>query len=745
MILYDLFIKGIHPDRLDEAEQIKKKVSQYFKAGEDKLEILWSTPSGLCIQRSISKEEVNKIQNTLTKAGLICHNSPSLTLIEKTEKRQDFSCPYCEIKIKLDNDEQEPLECPGCSGIIAKYAETQERIEIRNRLMNSKAAKDWQKLQLSKSEAERIRKQRIEDEIKQEIFGKQKRIVASKKLLFVASTAILVVLGSTYILTTKENKNTTATSALSEDNASTAKALSVEAPTSSYASGGVVDTQTALQDTHDKANKVLGAFGLDADKIGKNAGNATLPIKVASNFDTATSGSPIDSKTTLQDTQEKANKVLGTFDSHSDKISTNPENPTASIKTPTNSSNGDNSITITQTITPEAVSVAFTIALLDDSENHQEWDLFLNQQITDFLKKEKLAEAYKIGQYIVDTEVYIHTMGLLLAHAKDINHGKVVEEIMTAIESRINALPISNQAEYLAQAGFEQLRIYKKNDLLIRSETLWKQIPNSYDQLKAALKIAVYNFKSGNIKAANNYFGIAHKLLDKNKSPDQQVSVRAALGRAYYDVNESDNAGKWLASTEVFLPKVTIATLKELVGSYAYTNQWQKTTLQNIATEKQSELLYVAVQVSLKNNALNNALTINKNIQDPNYIALASGLIASYDSSKANSYLDIAEKQMHTIELPSDKAIVASCLSRSYSRIGNTQKVAQLMKESEKNLESLPSSIEKDNVLIPVIRNFAQAFQFENAYNLTFFIHSEDTKSSIKNEINLIKKESLSL
>jgi hypothetical protein len=603
MTSYDLFIKGIHPDSLDEAEHIKKKASQHFKIDVNQLELLWNAPSGFCIRRSINQEEANQIQNTLTLAGLICLKIPSLSLIEKTESTEDFTCPYCKIKIKLDNDDQEPLQCPECSGIIAKYAETQERIEIRNRLINSKAFRDRAQLQLSKSEAERIRKQTIEDEIKQELFGVQK-IRSNTNLLIAGSAAILITLAATYLLIIKEDKKTDATTVLPADT-SAAIALSGEAPPQTYASGGPVGAQTTLQDTHDKANKVLGAFGLDADKIGKNAGNATAPIKLVSN-----------------------------------------------------SSNGDALIAIAKTNAPESDFIAVTIALLHDSENNQEWDLFLNQHITSFLEREKIEEAYKVAQYIVDTETYIHTMGLLLAHAQQINQGKQLNDIEVAIGNRINSLPISNQVEYLAQAGFDQLRISKKDELLNRSETVWKQIPNSDDQLKAALKIAVYNFKSGNIKTANNYFSLAHKLLEKNKSPDQQVSARAALCRAYYDVNESDNASKWLASTETFLQEVTLATLKELIGSYAYTNQWQTTTLQNIAIEKQSELLYVAVQVSLKNNALNNALNFNKNIQDPIYNVLASGLIASYDPSNASSTLDIAEKQLHTISCQAIKPLL---------------------------------------------------------------------------------------
>lgn len=693
MANYDLFIKGIRPDRLDEAEQIKKKASQFLKTDVDKLDALWGTPNGFCIRRNIESEEAKQIQATLAKAGLICLNRPAavdlkFSLVakeedeEKTLVKRDFVCPYCGVKTALDAGEPDPIKCPDCSGVIAKYLEAKERKEIRDRLMNSKIAMERREMQLNKEEEERQRKKKIEQEVAEEIFGKKTQV--NKTLLIAGGAAILIVSGLSYFLSgnKSESANTTA---------STTASAAAAAPSASAALPGQPgDAQAALQDTHDKANKVLGAFGLDADKLGKNAGG----------------GAPASGTTKL--------------------VSVPPSASPSDTKKPA---------------PPEASNIpAATVTLLNDGENNQEWDLFLNQRITSLIESNKLADAYKSARYLIDTEDYINTMGVLLAHAQQSNQDKLISDITTAIEARINSLPVLNQAEYLAQAGFYQLRITKKNDLLTRAEAVWKQIPNPDAQLKAALKIAVYNFKSDNVEAANIYFGQADSLLAKNTSSDQQVSARAAIGRAYSDVNDGVNAGKWLASTEKFIPEVTTATLKELIGSYAYSNQLQTATLQNIAKEKQGELLYRAVQVSLKGNAVDKAMIVSKDIQDSTYKALASDLIASYDPNSAEASLNSAEKELETINLPSDKAIVASRLSRHYARMGNTQKAAGLLKVVEQQLGSLSGSNTRDDVLAIVIKNFAQALQFDTAENLTIFIQAEAAKSSIKNDINRLKE-----
>ncbi|WP_333873286.1 hypothetical protein [Methylobacter sp.] len=694
MASYDVFIKGIRPERMDEAEQIKKKASQVFKIEEQQLEALWSTPSGLCIRRNISGEEAEQVQITLSKAGLVCLYRPggsglNISLVEKTEEKaltkRDFTCPYCEIKITLDQGEPDPVKCPECSGIIAKYAEAKERKEIRDRLLNSKMAIEKREMKASREEAEKKRKKEIEEEIAQEIFGKKSK-KPSKTLLIAGGVAIVVASGASYFLGgASEVTNVAAPSAPAGEAAGEGAAApsGTEPP---------VDAQMALQDVHDKANNVLGAFGLDADNLGKNAGKAT-----------ASSGT-----TKLVSTPPSA-------------VSTNTSDAKKAAQP------GDNN------------APAPTVTLLHDGENNQEWDLFLNQRITQLIANNNVADAYKLTQYLVDTEDYINAMGKLLAQAQLSNQDKLINDITAAIETRINMLPAAKQAEYLAQAGLYQLRITKKNDWLSRAEATWKQIQNPDEQLEAALKIAVYNSKAGNIDTANNYFSQADSLLAKTASADKQVSARAAMARAYYDVNDSANASKWLASTEPLMPEATAASLKELIGSFAYINQLQTTTLQNIAKEKQGELLYRAVQVSLKSNAIDKAASIGNDIQDPIYNALAADLIASYQPDAAGAALDSAEKQLQAINLPTDKAIVASRLARHYARMGNTQKASELLKAVEQQFSSLPASSTKDDVVAIIVKNFAQALQFDTADNLTIFIQSATVKSSVNNDINQIK------
>lgn len=46
MASFDVFIKGIQPDKLDNAEQIKEKLAKYLKIDSSQVEELWLNKAG---------------------------------------------------------------------------------------------------------------------------------------------------------------------------------------------------------------------------------------------------------------------------------------------------------------------------------------------------------------------------------------------------------------------------------------------------------------------------------------------------------------------------------------------------------------------------------------------------------------------------------------------------------------------------------------------------------------------------
>ncbi|MCK9396756.1 MAG: hypothetical protein M0Q44_14335, partial [Methylobacter sp.] len=693
MASYDVFIRGIRPESMDDAEQIKSKACQIFKIKAEQLESAWATGSGLCIRRNVDSEEAKKIQSTLYKAGLICVYKPGsggaeLSLAQGREAitTRVFTCPNCKFELTLDNDNPDPVKCSKCFVNINEYLDKlkqqEEREALKRRLIATQTKEQQDIAQQLKKEAELRRKQQMEEEVLQELYGDKKKNM--KKMLIIGGSVAAVLItveAGYYLFGLKQDSPAPVTVDAGTSSVGDGGALIATAPTDESAAH--TDGQMSLQDTHDKANKVLNAFGLDADNLANNMDKNAAPGAGKPVSATSTAGVP---------------------------------------NTGTATNAADNASLV-------------TVSLLQDGVNNQEWDLFLDQHVKSLINRNSLNEAYILGQHVADTESYINTMAQVLDAAQKAGQDKLVADITSAIEARINALP-ANQADYLAQAGFYQVRITKKNDLLTRADTVWKQIPNADAQLKSALKIAVYNAKIGNVDASNSYFSQADALLAKLESPDQQVSARAALGRAYHDVNDDANAAKWLASTESLIAKIKTETLIELIESYAHINQLQTTMLQNIPKEKQGEVLYHTIQVLLKNNAINSALAINKDIQDATYKALAFDLIASYDPSIAGYSLELAEGQLPAVTLAADKAIVAGRLAGHYARMNNSAKASELTALAEKELSSLPASSTKDDVLAIIAKNSAQALQFDVANKMADGIQAVAVKTSTKNEIN---------
>lgn len=702
MSTFDVFLRGIRPERLNEAEQINKKASHFLKIEVQKLEELWSTPNGLCIRRNISGEDAEKIQTNFAKAGLICIYKPAILGVELAiaEKKEDstriFTCPSCHHKVTLDEDEPEPVKCSKCFINIAKYQdrlkEKEERDEIKRRLIKTKSATELRDEKLREEEAARKRRQQLEEEISEELFGTRKKKLRNRLILAGCASFVFVSSGIGYAYLGSHKKHLTVT--ISGDAFPTLNVTdrtewqqSLEAGREQHGSEQeLTPGQKALQDNFEHANKVLNAFGLDAKAL---AGNSSKKSARLSSVSPVIAASPAGAG--------------------------NPLTP------------------------PAQKNTSGTNPLLQTGVNTQDWDLYLIQGIENLINRNSFTGAFHLGQYISDTETYINVMGQLLAFVQHEKQPELANNITVTLESKINSLPVAEQAVFFAQAGLFQTRVLASNAFFNRADEIWQQLNKPEDLLNSAVKIAVYYFKAGNLDKANHYFSQINGLLNKIQLPDQQVISRANIAKAYHNVGDDVNAANWLASADKFISQISPETYTLLVETYASVNQFQMSLIHHVAEEKQGELLFTALKGSLKSNLVNNAMTINESINDPVYKALGYDLIASYDPGNASQFLSMAEKSVLNINSPADKAIVASQISRQYAKIANTQKAAELLSLAEQQINTLPESPLKDDVIAIAAKNYAQFMQFDTANKFAAEIKSPTLKVEVNNDIIHLK------
>ncbi|MEQ1637047.1 MAG: hypothetical protein ABL903_10155 [Methylococcales bacterium] len=795
MSTFDIFLKGVKPDRLDEADHIKLLASQYLQLDLSKLNSLLSAPSSSCFRRGVSEQEANELQINLSKIGLVCICKPgaalsnlSLTSIEtKPTTGNIYICPNCSHPEPLAENQPPPEECSKCGIINKKLLEAQklaaETAEIRNNILRSQKAKETLESKQREEEEAEKRKKNIEHQVLTEMQGSQKKKSINIKTFAAGAVSLILVGGIAYSVgrilnkpdafpvqpeqqlastpdkspaaqgennITNESQPASAEEELppNQDTPPAEQEQSIALATESKATNEVESATTSsqakmpegagtsMEDAHDKANKVLNSVGLDADAMGNNAGNGTTP---AATSDITTNSTQNESpKNSLDLSKGESNSVSQSSiapASNSDKNhSASPETITTSDSQALAIANSD---TTNAPISPTDQNSSLNASLLTNGANNPEWDLFLSKGVANLVAKNAFTDAIRLGNHIVDIENYINTMGTALEVTQKAGKSKQANEILSTIVTKIEALPDDRHAQHFAQAGYYQMRATGSANLLERADKILATQPDPEVQLKSSLKIAVNYSKIGNNELANRYFNQINALLSKIESPDRKIIGHTTVARAYKDVGSQDTAYKWLISTDKLSSKVSGETLQELVGSYAYINQLQA-ALDLIKTDEssnvQNALIYNAINESLKSNLTQNASTLSKEIQDPIYKAMAYDQIANY-LLPANNNLALAEKSLADIKNPADQAIISSLLARHYQRIANPQKAKALIQLTVGFAAKVPPSL-KDDVVTIIARNLSRSLEIKSAKEQLASIQSESLKLQLNTEIN---------
>jgi hypothetical protein len=701
---FDIFIKGISPDRMAEAETIRVNAAKALQISLSKLDELLAQPSA-CIRRDATEDEAKTYQRTLNKLGLVSLYSPikretNLELIPMEEVVEtSLICPNCQHEIRIDEDSVAPEKCPECSITIANFLEikqqNEEREAIKAKLPASQITLQIQAAKKQEEEAEKQRKLELEKEVLEELQGDGaiKKSPLNVKLWAIGGGLCVVVAGASYFLSQSPSAPPpaiTSTPSLAKG-AEKKSADSTVQITSSSKAAAPLDAQQAMQKTHDQAAQVLQGFGLNPDAFA-NAGSSG-------------------GEATMQSTAEI------------------PTDAPVSIST--------NSTPASTPATTPPLNAQELFAVLN---NDIAWDYFLAKNSKILLDRQLSENATKLSKFIVAHDVYVDTLGELLRAAQQAKQTKLVDDYLAALETRLAPLPLEQQAVYFAQAGGYLPLENGSNRLLARAENLLASLPKPELQLNAVLKLAVVYSKTGNIAIANSYFNKINALLTPITDTDVQVTLRAAVARAYQEINNSPVAVQWLSSTAPQLKQVKPETVSALITSYAQCNQWQSVLsvfAQVDAKEHYDLWLYQAIGASLKAGFVPNALELQKALHAPVYKALTNVMIAEYSSATANELVanatQILSEQLAT---DAEKAIVAGRLVSYYGKLKNTEKTEAFMTATQNALASLPVSDEKDDVIRMVAAEYAHGFQAQAAGNLLTAIQSSALKTRLNVELN---------
>jgi|GEM_PF-871102 len=735
---FDIFIRGINPERLNEADSIRVNAAKTLQISLSELDDLLAQPN-VCIHRNATEEDAKNYQRTLTKLGLISLYSPVIQSVslELIPMEDDFaetilSCPNCNHEMPIDENGIEPEKCGQCGINIAKFLEQKkqndERESMKAKLLVSQAIINNERLKQQQEETERQRKLELEKQVLEELQGGQIKKPLNLKLLAIGGGLVMATASASYFLTEKNSSSPALPKPASPSLATGAEiqssntAVPLAAPKKMAAP---MNAQQAMQKTHDQAAKFLNGFGLDADAFANNGGannESGVP---------PTSDEIIAAVAEMTAGYETAN-TTGAATSPAVNNAATSENPSVSrisalqnvvTKTPAPPLQANNANELFTVINGDIV-----------------WDSFLAKNSKILLDRQLPENAAKLSKFIIANDVYIDAIGALLHSAQQSKQTKLLDDNFAAIEARLTPLQPEQQAIYFAQASRYLTLENNTNRLLAKSENLLANLQTPESKLNVILKLAVTYSKAANIEMANNYFNKINVLLTSITDLDSQAQLRTAVALAYHEINNEPVAVQWLSSTEPLLKQLKPETISTLITVYAQCNQWQSvlSLLAQIDAKMQYDLrLYRAITASLKAGFVTNALELHKSLHAPVYKALANVLIANYSPATAAELVANTEQLLTNLSA-AEKITVSSQLVDYYGKLKNAAKIESFIIITQDALANLPPSEEKDALLEAVIKHYVHGFQIKAASNLLTTIQSTAMKTRLNLEINAL-------
>ncbi len=767
MTTYDVYINGIKPDFTGEIDTLIEKSCQLLQVDAEKITDILSTPSGTCISRSVSEQEALKYQINLQKIGLICVFRPgkqvlelTLEAIETEDEIRAKSCPSCKHELTKDVEGRYPNNCVKCGVIFSKFKESkeleEEKEEIKELLMRSKRAQ----LNREKKELDDLDRKKRKEQLEKEVFNENPELEdkqSNKTIVLSGSVVVilLVIILAVFLFPSSPEINTdddwdsdfkaslekdSAPKRTSNNNYSTEDIENVEfsrsqgtskmsrqefgqgtnesglSPVNAASTNHVNDAyldhpltaRDSLKNAHDKANKILGAFGLDADAFANNAKGSRNNSSAEFNDPGKSSNRASDlSALSAPDSNNSATKqpALGIF---------------SSLKS------GKNTLTSSKHLSS---------FLIKFGVDNPQWDHFLMQNIENKIKTNNFLQARQLTTYMTSTENYIESLSQIYIATKN---PELESEILDIIRSKIDQFPIVEQVKYYSQIGFYQSKFKGVSSLINKAENLRNDLIEPENKLQTALAIGVSYFKAGEAQKAQSYFDKVNELHARIYAIKNKIKASIAIARAYKSVGADTLALKWILNAESSSVKSTYPNIQQLVKGFAYLEQLEsviRIAKKPKSIDIQDSLLYQAAQVFVKLGLYDKASEVAENINTPAYKAIAYSLIAAYDK-KDYRHLALAEAVLILeVEKPNEKAIVSSRLAQIFARNKDIQKADELLQMTKRQLKGISASSKNDRLVNILAINYLRSLNQTMAMDLASSIQSPAIKSEFYKNI----------
>ncbi|WP_394752424.1 hypothetical protein [Crenothrix sp.] len=712
--MIDVYISGINPQQIGNLEDIKKNVDLQLGIKGLQLESLLNPIVNLiCVKKNVSENEAIKFCEALTKLGLLSTYQPTktkqssgLSLVPLEEKETFFTCPSCNKKQVLDDNEEIKL-CPFCAVDVKKHLkdmqEKEEYQEIRKKiLLKSQHQIDFEKQEHFKKE-ELKRKAQIEAKIAKELGQQPEPGWQQSLVLAIRQTKKIYWVGFSVLATGL----TAGTIYYSLENQSINNTLIVNIPEMA-----AIPEQNII---------VLTAGELPTQDEIINIS----PVPNAQEVIVISAGTSASSAFKKRHAHVTA---LNSFMKTSAK-----------------------SVVVKGSASVLMENRLFLESIYTDLTSDVEWDAYLNKEAIDNIHAGKLKAAYILSQYQTNLTDHITVINELLKAFSKLNRTDLMDSTVNKLNERIHAQPIQQQAVLKAQlaSGFQDM--VKQKIVLNEAESLAFSLVDPVKQSQAFSGIALSQKTEGkpDSGASDKFLSFAEERLKVAKIDFEKFSGYINLAHDYTKLGLNVRAENAINQAENLLTQFDATQqdqgLAMLLNAAYLTDDSalpEKYVTRIKASVYSSKALYQNIQIRLKENWEGDVTKQLANIKDPDFAAVATALATFIKSVSINQSLLVstAQLQLTTIQHTENKAIATSKVARYFFRLGNDKEALLLFDHALETARSMPEGEQKDAVLIVLATDSARVFLNDRAEQIASLIDDNSLKTATLDTIKMTQE-----
>jgi rubrerythrin len=707
--MFDVYVKGINPERIDELEDIKKKIVVALAGEQDLERLLYPKGGSICIQKNISEADAKQTSKLLADLGLLCTYKPhqraqrlKFTLVPLEKAEAFFTCPACQKRQAL-HGKAEPKFCPLCNVYINKFREEQqekaEHDDMRQKILRlSRNQLDYEK-QENRKEAERKRKALLEEQVAKELgmqsssawkpyFGLINQI--QKRYQLTALVFISLMGGAIY--------EYNPTQSAGHDS------LAINIP----------ETLTRLTPRQPRDTIVI---------IEKQ-----LPT-LNDMADSQTSGVFVQNSLTLAQGTSAQNHAYLLNAMKAAGLNTR------------NQATKNSPVTVGE-------NRLFLDTIYGEIASDVEWDVYINRKAKDYIKSGNLKSAYQLSQQQSDLTDHIGIISELLAAFSSLERTDLIESATVTLTQRIDEQPQELQAIYKVQLAIALQGIGKQNNLLNEAEHLALSLKNPIKQSQALSGIAVYQKSAGQPETANKFLLLAEEKLRAASPGKQKFSAYLNLAHDYAKLGFTVNAELALTQAENLLAYTnktnqehSLAMLLNIayLSNNGVLSEKYASRIKNSAYR--SNASYQNIQSRLKDSRSDDVAEQLAGIADPEYAAVTTALstFLEIDPARQSSLTSTAQLKLTSIQDNEKKAVATSKVARYFYRLGDEKSALILFDQAFSSAKTIDNTDRKDAVLIVLAMDYAKVFLTGDAERMANLIQAKNARAATFDMIKTIE------